>query len=73
MSLPEWGLWERPDGHGGGDNPYFIERMHEFIADPANNVAYQAYFEYDVKPDGNHRLRDLKNSGRVFRELFAPS
>ena len=41
MSLPEWGLWRRPDGHGGGDNAYFIEQMHAFVDDPRNRVAYQ--------------------------------
>jgi hypothetical protein len=65
MSLPEWGLWaDRPDGHGGGDDPYFIGQMHDFIADPA-------YFEYDVGEKGTHRLADLKASGRNFRALFA--
>lgn len=72
VSLPEWGLWDRTltDGHGGVDNPYFIRRMHEFIADPANNVAYHAYFQYDVGDNGNHMLSSMPRSGRVFRELF---
>lgn len=72
LSLPEWGLWDRTanDGHGGLDNPYFIESMHEFISDPANNVAYQAYFELDVGDNGNHRLTSMPESAAVFRELF---
>ena len=74
LTLPEWGLWDRTrtDGHGGVDNPYFIERMHEFIDDPANNVAYQAYFEFDVGGNGNHRLTSMTDSGRTFRNLFGP-
>jgi hypothetical protein len=69
VSFPEWGLTVRPDGHGGGDNRYYIERMHDWIS--ASNVAYHAYFEYDA-PDGDHRL----TSGRFplgaqrFKELF---
>ncbi len=38
MSLPEWGLWDREDDHGGGDDPDYLRRMHEFIADPENRV-----------------------------------
>jgi hypothetical protein len=44
MTFPEWGLAIRTDGHGGGDAPYFIEQMHQWIA--TNNVAYHLYFEY---------------------------
>jgi hypothetical protein len=64
MTFPEWGLWIRPDGHGGGDNPYFIERMHEWISQ--NDVAYHMYFEKDLS-DGEHRL----NSGRFPRSQAA--
>jgi hypothetical protein len=55
LSIPEWGLWERPDGSGGAGDPVYLRRMLEFIHDPANNVVYQAYFEFDGV-DGAHRL-----------------
>jgi hypothetical protein len=68
MSLPEWGLWSRPDGHGGGEDPNFIRRMHDFIE--THDIAYQAYFEYTAS-DGPHRLmEDFPESAPVFRELF---
>jgi hypothetical protein len=71
LSLPEWGLWQRQDQHGGGANADYIRRMGAFIADPANRVAYQAYFEFDG-PDGPHRLMTtFPDAGNVFRELFA--
>lgn len=71
MSLPEWGLWRRPDGTGGGKDIPYIERMHEFIVDPDNRVAYQAYFEFDGD-DGEHRLTTtFPEAGTVFRRLFA--
>lgn len=71
MSFPEWGLWSRPDGHGGGNDAGYLTRMHAFIADPANDVAYQAYFEFDG-PDGPHRLMTtFASSGDTFRALFA--
>lgn len=55
LAIPEWGLTTRPDGHGGGDDPYYIEQMAAFIKDPANLVAWQNYFDFDA-PDGSHRI-----------------
>jgi Glycosyl hydrolase family 26 len=70
MTFPEWGLWNRPDGHGGGDNPYFLQKMHEWIAD--NEVAYHMYFEFDA-PDGRHRLTtgQFPRGAAAFRGLFS--
>ncbi len=44
MSIPEWGLVKRRDDHGGGDNPYFISQMHDWIQ--RHQIAYHLYFEY---------------------------
>jgi hypothetical protein len=70
MSLPEWGLWKRPDGHGGGDNPYFIQQMYKFIDNPANNVAYTAYFDVNTGSSGTHTFASLPAGGAEFRRLF---
>ena len=71
LSLPEWGVWERSDGIGGGDNPRYIEQMADFIADPENHVGYQAYFESEGVV-GTHRLMTaLPDSGNRFRQLFS--
>jgi hypothetical protein len=70
LSLPEWGMWERLDRHGGGDDPEYLRRMKAFIADPKNRVAYQSYFEFDGE-DGPHRLMTTyPDAGKVFRSLF---
>jgi hypothetical protein len=70
LSLPEWGLWARTDGTGGGDNPFFLERMHEFISDPDNRVAYHAYFDVDGT-EGQHRLRGpFPRAGQLFAFLW---
>lgn len=72
VMLPEWGLWTRDDGTAGDDNPFFIEKMHEYISDPDNNVTMQAYFEFN-DDDGEHRLMtDFPEAGEVFRDLFGP-
>jgi hypothetical protein len=34
LSIPEWGVTYRSEGHGGGDNPRFIANMIHFIEDP---------------------------------------
>ncbi|QVL31717.1 hypothetical protein KIH39_23205 [Telmatocola sphagniphila] len=54
LAIPEWGLNRRKDGHGGGDNPHFIERMHAFVNDPTNNVLFHCYFDVNV-PGDDHR------------------
>ncbi len=54
MSYPEWGLTWRQDGHGGGDDPYFVQQMHQWIN--THNVAYHVYFDFDAS-DGAHALR----------------
>jgi hypothetical protein len=69
MSLPEWGLWDRPDGHGGGDDAYFVRQMFAFIDNPQNRVAYQVYFDVDVE-DGEHRLTTHAKAGAAYRTLF---
>jgi glycosyl hydrolase family 26 len=71
LSIPEWGLTRRDDGHGGGDNPYFVEQMHRFISDRGNGVAYFIYFDHDA-PDGEHRLTGGRfgRAARAFRASF---
>jgi hypothetical protein len=55
FALPEWGLSQRPDGRGGGDNPYFAQKMLEFIGDPRNSVAFAMYFDVDSET-GRHQI-----------------
>jgi hypothetical protein len=72
MSFPEWALTERKDGHGGGDDPYFIDQMHQWIA--THDVAYQAYFDHDAS-DGAHMLESgqFPNAAAAFKADFGAS
>ncbi|MCD5316274.1 glycoside hydrolase family 26 protein [Kineosporia babensis] len=72
LSMPEWGLWDRTetDSQGGMDNPFFIQQMFEFIDDPQNNVAYQAYFDVNPEGKGKHQLADLPRGQARFKKLF---
>ncbi len=58
MAISEWGLWARIDGHGGGDNPDHIERIHAFVNDPNNHVLYQVYFDIPWD-EGDHQISPL--------------
>ena len=72
MAFSEWGLSQRSDGRGGGDNPYFIERMYDWISN--NNVAYQMYFDYDWSPDVRHAMTTgtFPLAAARYAELFGP-
>ena len=77
IQFPEWGLIVRNDQYGsssGGDNPYFIQKMHEFIMNPANNVAMHAYFDIDYS-DGSilHKISPttrFPQASAKFKQLF---
>jgi hypothetical protein len=55
LSIPEWGLAEGPDRHGGLDDVRFVERMHDFVRDPKNRVAFHCYFDAKAT-DGRHEV-----------------
>lgn len=86
LSFPEWGLWDTmaldmPDG--SGDDVEYIERMHAWMTDPANNVAWACYFDVNLvgnDPTVAHQLQPDWDAGTVFpassarfRELFGGS
>lgn len=76
ISYPEWGLTVRPnDNLGGGDNPYYIQKMYDWMnalpSSGGGSLAYQSYFEDDAV-DGQHALMNgqFPNSAAVFKKLF---
>ncbi|MDO4628293.1 MAG: glycosyl hydrolase [Planctomycetia bacterium] len=79
LCFPEWGVSNREDRHGGLDNPEFIRKMLEFIADPENGVAWHAYFDVQAG-DGHHQLSpglnqektEFPESAAVFRKMIKP-
>lgn len=72
LTYPEWGLADRSDGYGGGDNPYFIEKMHEWIA--SHNVAYHLYFEAS-DPNAQYGVfsGNFPRAAQTFINLFGPN
>ena len=47
VCFPEWGVVTRSDGHGGGDDPWFMSDFISWMQDPAHNVAWDSYFDFN--------------------------
>jgi hypothetical protein len=45
LAMTEWGLSIRSDGHGLGDDPFYIDQMVAWMENASNNVAYETYFD----------------------------
>ncbi len=78
FSIPEWGVNNRGDKHGGLDNVFFVEQMHAFITNPTNRVYFHCYFDVQAG-DGHHQLSpgiagnevtEFPQSAARFKELF---
>lgn len=72
VSFPEWGVAHKVDLHGGDDDPYYIQHMYDYIADPTHNIAWYAYFDSDAR-DGAHKLSppsQFPRSSALYRSLF---
>jgi hypothetical protein len=64
MSYPEWGVGNF------GDNPFFIQQMHDWFVKNEGRIAYAAYFDvnglWPTQIDNNQ----FPKSRELFRELF---
>ena len=47
LAFCEWGVTIRSDGHGLGDDPYYINQMVSWMQSPSNDVTYESYFDAD--------------------------
>jgi hypothetical protein len=45
LAFSEWGVAIRSDGHGLGDDPWYVNQMVAWMENPANNVTYESYFD----------------------------
>jgi Glycosyl hydrolase family 26 len=64
MSYPEWGV----GGNDSGDNPYFIEHMHQWFLD--NHVIYASYWDSNADYPGKLSDGQYPQAGAKYRELF---
>jgi hypothetical protein len=69
ITFPEWGLVDRMDGRGGGDDPYFIRQMYDWIQ--SHDVAYHVYFENE-DPNADYGVFSgwFPNAANTFIDLF---
>jgi hypothetical protein len=58
IGIGEWGVINRSDGHGGGDDPYWVNDFTAWMK--ANNVAWASYFNFNS--GGNSILADYPNA-----------
>jgi hypothetical protein len=63
IAIGEFGVIRRSDGHGGGDDPYWVQYFTAWMKD--NKVALASYFNFDSQ--GNSILADYPNSLAAFR------
>jgi hypothetical protein len=64
MSYPEWGVGNF------GDNPFFVQRMHDWFVENDNNIAYAAYFDVDGLWPTQIDNNQFPHSEKLFRKLF---
>ena len=63
MSIPEWGT----GGDGSGDDPYFVEKMHQWLMD--NHVIYASFWNSNGNK-GKLSTNQYPNAAAKYRELF---
>ena len=68
FAVPEWGL----NVHGGGDNPYYIQKMHDFFTVNARSLAYESYFSTAVADTRSSLMRPVLNprAARLYARLW---
>ena len=45
LAFTEWGVTIRADGHGLGDDPYYVNHMVSWMESPSNDVIFESYFD----------------------------
>lgn len=65
MSYPEWGVGNF------GDNPYFIEKMHQWFSENRERIAYAGYFNVDGLWPTQIDTGRFPQSEKLFRNLFS--
>lgn len=64
MSYPEWGV----GGADSGDDPYFVEHMHQWFID--NHVIYASFWDSNSAYQGQLSNNQYPLSGAKYKELF---
>ena len=67
----EWAVTSRHDGHGGGDDPYFVEQMALWFRQ--TGAAYQVYFDLNLAGQYDDTIGEGSNplASAAYRRAFA--
>jgi hypothetical protein len=65
MSYPEWGVGN------AGDNPFFVQQMHDWFVKNEGIIAYAAYFDVDGLWPTQIDNDQFPRSQQLFRKLFS--
>jgi hypothetical protein len=66
LAVPEWGVCRGCNDPKSTDNPFFIQKMHEFFQQNASHIAYETYFNCNTKYNGaRYRLYPTDENPRA--------
>ncbi len=68
IAFPEWGVAVRSDGHGLGDDPYFVDQFAAWIA--THDVAWTNIFSFDGDQQDDITDGSFPNALAAFRAAF---
>jgi hypothetical protein len=71
LSFDEWGVGEKSDGHGLGDDPNYVNSLAAWVK--ANNVGYISYFDDNPSGSWNTILTNQPNSLAAYKADFGGS
>ncbi|MHB1845855.1 MAG: glycoside hydrolase family 26 protein [Deltaproteobacteria bacterium] len=68
IAVPEFGVWAEGSSHGGGDDPSFIQRFHDWSVQ--NQVAIVVYFNFGANQIWPSSVNGFPNSLALFQQLY---
>jgi hypothetical protein len=70
IAICEWGIAFLSNGHGLGDDPLYVNNFAAWMKNPANDVLYESYFNYDGTSDSILDGGSTPNSLAAFKADF---
>ncbi|SDQ67111.1 glycoside hydrolase family 26 protein [Quadrisphaera sp. DSM 44207] len=72
-SLAEWGLSDRCDGHGGKDDPHYIQQVAAWVA--SHDYYYESYFDYRTSACEQHSITEgsFPTARTAYQGAFGPA
>jgi len=70
IAYSEWGVGNKQDGHGSGDDPYFVQQMAKWISE--TRPVYQSYWDDPTSSyDAELSTGRFPRSAAAFKEAFS--